>query len=183
MTALRRIAVAPRLGVSFLLWALAGAGLGLALAVAAPFVIGHRSFTVLSGSMEPAIATGDIVVDDSIAPVDARVGDVVTFSDPTNSGRMITHRVRSVRADGGQVNFVTKGDANNAVERWSVAGNGRIGRVVYRVPMLGYALARTRRLGAIFLVAIPALLLGAYELVRIWRTPAPPKETTGGLAG
>ena len=37
----------------------------------------------MSGSMQPAIHTGDVVVDESIAPAEARVGDVVTFKDPT----------------------------------------------------------------------------------------------------
>ena len=45
---------------------------------------GSRRFAVLSGSMEPTIATGDVVVVDKIAPLEARVGDVVTFRSPEN---------------------------------------------------------------------------------------------------
>src|SRR5437899_2420221 len=64
------------------LWAALGAGAGLTLAVAGPYVFGGRSFTVMSGSMQPAIDTGDVVIDETIAPRDARVGDIVTFPDP-----------------------------------------------------------------------------------------------------
>ena len=160
----------------------AGLAAGLLLAAGAPVLFGYHSFTVMSGSMEPAIATGDVVVDRPIPPLEARVGDVVTFSDPHTSGRLITHRLRRVQARGRTAQMVTKGDANNTVERWTVAADGRIGRVAFRVPKLGYALALTRTCySQLLLVALPALLLGAYELVRIWRPRR--DEVHGGVAG
>jgi signal peptidase len=153
-----------------------GFALGLLLAALAPFVVGHKTFTVMSGSMEPAIRTGDLVVDERIRPLEARVGDVVSFDEPGPSRRLVTHRVRSVRADGAQVRFVTKGDANNTVERWSAPAAGQIGRVVYRIPKLGYALAYFRTpFARIALLVIPALALAIYELVRLWRPERDPE--------
>jgi hypothetical protein len=65
---------------------------------------------------------------------------------------------------------VTKGDANTGVERWKVSADGTIGKVEYHVWHLGYLLSWIRgRLGRVVLVVVPALVLGAYELVRIWR--------------
>jgi len=49
-------------------WAAIGLGLGLALAVFGPSVAGYRSFTVLTGSMVPALQVGDLVVDEPVAP-------------------------------------------------------------------------------------------------------------------
>jgi signal peptidase I len=165
-----------------LLSVVGGLAVGLVLAAVALYPAGYRPFTVLSGSMEPAIDTGDVVVDSSIRPLDARVGDVVTFPDPQNQSQLVTHRLRRVRAKGGMVEMVTKGDANNTTERWTVDANGRIGRVEYRVPKLGYALAFVGgKNGKLLLIALPALLLGAYELVRIWR-PRPAKEETPDAA-
>ncbi|MDQ4048439.1 MAG: signal peptidase I, partial [Actinomycetota bacterium] len=141
------------------------------------FVVGQRPYTVLSGSMEPAIGTGDIVVVERISPPDARVGDVVTFSDPEDSGRLITHRVRSSRRRGARIDFVTKGDANNAAERWRVQADGVISRVRYRVPEVGrLALVMRRRGGLALFVLVPLLLLGTHEIARIW---VPQKEATG----
>ena len=57
---------------------------------------------------------------------------------------MITHRVRSTREHDGVVSVVTKGDANNTVERWTIPVDGQLGRVQYRVAHVGYALAFTR---------------------------------------
>src|SRR5205085_788492 len=68
------------------------------------------------------------------------------------------------------VSVVTKGDANTGVERWKVSADGTLGRVEYHVWHLGYLLYWMRGpLGRILLVVLPALLLGVYELIRIWR--------------
>src|ERR671918_635262 len=87
------------------LWAVLGLGAGLLALIAVPLAFDHRPLTVLSGSMEPTLDTGD--------------GVVVTFRDP--HGRLITHRVRAVRERRSGFEFVTKGDANNASERWKIA--------------------------------------------------------------
>lgn len=153
-------------------WAGIGA-LAVAIgAVVAPYALGGRSYTVMSGSMEPRIHTGDVVAEQKIAPLQMRSGDIVTFQDPDVPGRMITHRVRSTRTRDGIVSVVTKGDANNTVERWTVPVDGHVGRVQYRVAHVGYALVAMRTpFGKIVLIILPALLLGILELRRIWRKP------------
>jgi signal peptidase len=144
---------------------------GIALALAAPLAFDARPLVVLSGSMEPALGTGDVSVVRTIAPLDARPGDIVTFRDPGNSEKLITHRVTAMRAEGDGVFFVTRGDANNVSERWRVPASGEIGRVVYRIPELGWALmyARSQGLFVILLGAALALLL-VLELAAIWRS-------------
>src|SRR5215471_14354020 len=126
-------------------WAVLAAGVALALAIAGPLAFGDRPHTVLTGSMEPAISPGDVVIDEQIAPAAARVGDVVTFRDPEDQSRYLTHRVVSVRRQGSHFWFATQGDANNTREHWRVAAGGEIGRVLYTVPWVGHAavLART----------------------------------------
>lgn len=159
-------------------WAVLGAGLGLLLAVAVPLAFGLRPLTVLSGSMEPAIGTGDVVVVERIEPREAHVGDVVTFRDPEHSGRLITHRVRRIHARDGELRFTTKGDANNSVERWSLSPEGELSRVHFHVPAIGYVLSWTRtKFGRLAIFVIPLLLLGLYELFRIWR---PRREEVAG---
>ena len=54
--------------------------------VVAPYALGGRSYTVMSGSMEPRIHTGDVVAEERIAPRDMRSGDIVTFQDPDVRG-------------------------------------------------------------------------------------------------
>jgi signal peptidase I len=161
-------------------WTAMGLAVGLVLGIVAPLALGQRPYTVLSGSMEPAIGTGDVVVVKRMRPAGARVGDVVTFSDPKRTGRLITHRVRSAHARGDQIDFVTKGDANNNVERWRVARSGVISRVQYRVPEVGRLALFTRtRTGLLALVLLPLLVLAIHDIVRIWR---PQEEQRGGAS-
>jgi signal peptidase len=169
-----------RRAVSVVTWAVVGCAVAVAIAVGAPYLFGFKSFTVMSGSMEPAIGTGSVVVERPIAPRDARVGDVVTFPDPEGTGKLITHRVTRMRVNGATASFVTKGDANNTAERWNVPADGSIGRVAYDVPKVGYAMAYMGgRHGRLLLIALPALLLAAFEIARIWR-PERPKGADGG---
>jgi len=165
----------------FALWLFLGALFAALLAAAAPLALGDRSFTMRSGSMTPALETGDVVVTEPISPLSARVGDIVTFVDPEGTGKLFSHRVQSIRPAGDVVHFVTRGDANTSVERWSVPADGSVGRVLYRVPKIGYALVWTGTPeGRIALIVIPALLLCWTALARIWRRdPEPDLESIG----
>jgi signal peptidase I len=152
------------------LWVGLGLLFGTLFAAVAPQLLGFRSFTVRSGSMTPAIETGDVVVTQPISPLSARVGDIVTFVDPEGTGKLFSHRVQSVRAVGDEVAFITRGDANTSTEHWRVPANGSIGHVVYRIPKIGYALSWIDSGPArLALIAVPALLLLWAALVRIWR--------------
>ena len=161
----RLVRLACFLGVGF--------SVGIAAALTVPAAFGMHPFTVLSGSMEPTIHTGDIVVVDQISPLQARVGDVVTFRSPEDPAKLITHRMISMRVRGETVFVVTRGDSNTGVERWSVPTTGTIGRAEYRIPKIGYAANRLgSRFGRLAFLVVPACLLALVELCRIWR-PAP----------
>ena len=48
--------------------------------------------------------------------------------------------------------------------------DGRIGRVMYKLPKLGYALTAVKgRVVILLLITIPALVLAGFALVSIWR--------------
>jgi signal peptidase I len=160
----------------FLGMTVAGFAIGIGLALALPLAFDARPLVVLSGSMEPALRTGDVSVVRSIAPLDARPGDIVTFRDPDNAERLITHRVRAMHVQGDAVVFRTRGDANNVSEHWRVPASGEIGRVTYSIPKLGWVLsyARTKGLFVLMLGGALALLL-VVELASIWR----PEEGDG----
>lgn len=141
-------------------------------------VYGYHMLTVMSGSMEPRLQTGDVIVGRVISAARAHPGDVISFRDPTRSGRLLTHRVMSKRVVGTNFKFVTKGDANTGVERWEVPVDGSLGRVSFRIEKLGYVLAWLRGpLARIAFLAFPALALGGFVVARIWR----PSPSAGAL--
>jgi signal peptidase len=149
-------------------WAVIGAVASLALAVTLPPLFGYQVLTVLTGSMQPTIGVGAVVVDELISPLDASIGDIVTFSDPDRRGRLITHRLQDVRVRGRRAYMVTKGDANDSVERWSVPVDGKVGRVAYQVPKLGYVREWFAGRGGRIALAIVVVCLGIWVLVDLW---------------
>ena len=83
---------------------------------------------VLSGSMEPAIPTGSLVV---IKPSDTyHVGDVITFGGSLKNNVPTTHRIVKVRAESGEKVFITKGDANAHEDSKEVREKDIVGKVV-----------------------------------------------------
>lgn len=149
---------------------IAGLLAGLVLLVMVPVALGWRPYTVLTGSMRPNIQPGDVVMDRPIRVPDMHVGDVVTFSDPSRKGKLVTHRVRSI-AHGAQLTTVeTRGDANNTSERWTVQTKDQVGRVVYVIPKVGKIATLVRNpAGILALVVLPVIGLGFLALRAIWR--------------
>ena len=66
-----RDALIPRQILNGVGWAVVAAAAALVLAVAGPLAFGDHPHTVLTGSMEPTIAAGDVVIDEQIAPTAA----------------------------------------------------------------------------------------------------------------
>ncbi|MEO8695381.1 MAG: signal peptidase I [Acidimicrobiales bacterium] len=113
---------------------------GLSLVGVAALVLlllGYRPLVVRSGSMVPTLRVGDLIVVEEIEATDVRVGDIVTFVDPTGGDETITHRVRAVTDDGALRQFETKGDDNILTESWSIPTTTTVTKEVWRVPAVG----------------------------------------------
>ena len=157
-------------------WLALGIVMGLAAATTAPALLEYRTFNVLTSSMEPSIPVGSVVVDEPIKPAEARPGQVITFPDPGNNSRLFTHRVQRVSFRAGRVYMVTRGDANDAVERWNVPAREEIGRVVYMAPKLGYLRQWAAGRGGQLAALTAVVLWGLSALRDIWRDEEEPAE-------
>ena len=131
--------------------------LALAAAVAVvPRVLGGSALTVLTGSMEPTYAPGDMVIS---APADRyRIGDVVTFQPVSDDPTLITHRIVAVSQGADGPEYVTRGDANGNDDEPIVEAQV-MGSVRYHIPYLGHVsmLAGEHR-GTIIIIAGAALI-------------------------
>jgi signal peptidase len=142
------------------------------VAVVVGLLAGLRPFVIRSGSMAPAIDTGDVIVTRPVHPAQVGPGDVVTFRDPSRSEALVTHRVVEVSPEGDRYTFVTKGDANTGTEQWSVAAQGTVGARALVVPKAGYLVTKLAEPGFRIALLAAAALLGAFEaLRRIWARP------------
>ena len=130
---------------------------------------GGKALIVRSGSMEPAIGVGDLAVTRTVHPTEVDAGDIITFTDPTREGVLVTHRVRRVTPEGQRVAFVTRGDANGASERWTIDRRGTIGLLITTAPKIGYAVSWAAEPAARFtLIVLGGVLIAYSGLRRIW---------------
>jgi signal peptidase len=141
------------------------------IALTAGRVAGFRPLVVRSGSMSPAIGTGDLVLSRAVAAADVRVGDVVSFPDALHPGIPTTHRVVLLHRVGRRLDVTTRGDANQVAERWSAPASGQIPRVALSVPAAGRVVAALGgRVVRLLLLATACTGLAFLALRRIWRT-------------
>ena len=75
----------------------------------------QRTYIVTSGSMEPDLKVGDIILVSKAKPEDIEVGDIITFKQP-GSPMTVTHRCIAIKNQSDVTNFQANGDANNTDE-------------------------------------------------------------------
>lgn len=133
LRALRRV-------VSALL-ALCVVALTLALtALAALPAVNAQAMAVTSGSMEPGIAVGSLLVVRTVDPETVQPGDVITYAGYT-AQNLTTHRVLSRQHVAGKLHFQTQGDANDTPDVDLAPAAGVVGRATLDVPYAGRTLS------------------------------------------
>jgi signal peptidase I len=150
----------------------------LALCALLPLALGWHSTVVMSGSMEPNIATGDILAAQPASGSDVldgriKAGMVVLAEDPMRPGTMYTHRVAMVLPDGG---LVTKGDANATPDPVHLVPGSVQGIEMLRIPYLGIPLQAARTGNVVPATGLVVLTVLAVMIVRDERRLARPRR-------
>jgi signal peptidase len=141
-----------------------------ALAFIVPAALGLQRYVIAGSSMTGTIDLGSVAFEEVVPVDDLRVGDIITYVPPADSGvdNLVTHRIVSLDGD----ELRTKGDANADVDPWKFQLTAATQpRVVFSVPYVGYPLLwlqdrGTRMLvigvpaGLVFLLALGELLGG-----------------------
>lgn len=132
----------------------------------------YGAYVIVSGSMEPVIKIKDAVIIRRADPNDIKVGDVVTYraTDESYYGILITHRVIEIRTENGQKVYVTKGDNNMSADRSPVTAGQIYGKVVMRIPKIGYIkYFLVSSYGWIIAVVVPCLGIIIYDIMKLFR--------------
>jgi len=120
------------------------------------FSPGYDLRLVRSESMKPAINMGDLIITGPLnGPINGEIkpGTIVTYE---YSKELITHRVQSI--DG--KTLVTKGDAVEDADSWSVTLSDVRGVYLFRIPYVGYVTSFVQtKLGWFLAIIIPGALL------------------------
>lgn len=147
--------------------------IGPFLVYAVPEIIGAEdALIVQSGSMEPEIPTGSVIVIYDVDISELEKEDIITFgsgNSPVDGEReLTTHRIIDVQSTQNGYQFRTKGDNNEDPDPTTVSGEQVVGQHAFTVPYMGYLLVELRSLNAFFLlVIIPAILLILSEFKQI----------------
>lgn len=128
------------------------------LVLGAALLLNVKPLVVVSGSMEPGIPTGSLILSQKVPVGDLEVGDVVTV--PKRAGNeLVTHRI--VRIEDAEVGreLVLRGDANDTDDPYGYAVESA-GQHLVTLPGAGYAVAFVQsRSGTILVGATVAVVV------------------------
>lgn len=128
-----------------------------------PDFLGYKPFIVLSGSMEPEIMAGDLIVTKEVDAEELKVGDIISFRVEGNI--VVSHRIADIDKAPGLA-FYTKGDANVGMDAIEVLPEQIEGRYVWRGAGLGrFALFLQTPVGMLVFVVTPLCLFVIYDIV------------------
>ena len=132
-----------------------------------PITGNYKIMTVISGSMAPAIKQGSVVI---VKPEnDYKIGDVITFGPVSKTKAPTSHRIYDVKVNEGNIIYITKGDANNAPDAREISKNEVLGKVLFSVPYIGYAVNFAKQpLGFALIIIIPAAIIIFDEIKNIY---------------
>lgn len=113
-------------------------------------ILGYNYKTVLTGSMEPAIPVGSIVITKEQSSYE--IEDIISFQE---KGSVITHRIISIDRE----RYITKGDANNVADTEEVQQKQILGKVILTIPLLGYL---------VMWLMSPVGIISLFMIIGIW---------------
>lgn len=132
---------------------------------------GFMLFRVVTGSMEPTIPVGALLVTREVDIAAIQVDDIVCFRTQVSEiwGKIVTHRVVGIyEGEYGGILLETKGDANLVTDTFLVDRMNFVGKVVWHTgdgSVLANVLSLfTNKIGFLGCIVIPTLLLAALIL-------------------
>ena len=124
---------------------------------------------VLTGSMEPAIKVGSLVVTRPVEPEEVAFGDIIVFRPVSVGENMITHRVISI-GQSSSLYFETKGDANDKPDPFTVPAQNLIGKICFVAPYWGFFTEFLKTpIGFLLAVVIPGVVIVTSYILAILR--------------
>jgi signal peptidase len=129
---------------------------------------GFGILPILTGSMEPDAAAGDVYITKLVTASELEVGQIFAVNNQV-TGTYYSHRINEIRDLNGLLRITTKGDANGAADRdpYMVSPTGEVSKVISMVPYVGHPMVymntvQGRQLATSFLVLANILGLFAF---------------------
>lgn len=127
---------------------------------------GFMMFRVVTGSMEPTIPVGSLLLTHEVDIESIRLDDIICFRTQVSEiwGKIVTHRVVGIEESvSGGILLETKGDANLVSDIYYVDQSNFVGKVVWHTgdgSILAEALSLfTSKIGFLGFIVMPCLLI------------------------
>jgi signal peptidase len=140
-------------------------------------IFNHRLFIVHSGSMSPTFDAGSLILTRTIDPEEIKENDIITYK-AISDKVATTHRVVEIIPKP-NLQFITRGDANQIDDAEPVTPDEILGKVVIYIPYAGYVLsfARTRK-GMAIIILIPGLIILISQMIQLLKLMKENKESS-----
>lgn len=145
--------------------------IAFSIALTPAILTGHYGFgfsPILSGSMVPMANPGDVFLTRLVPASSLQTGDIIAINNQI-TGTYYSHRINELRTVNGAIRIITKGDANESVDRdpFMVSPVAEVSKVIKVVPYIGRPLVsmntvQGRQSAATFLVVANILALFAF---------------------
>ena len=130
-------------------------------------ILGFKTFTVMSGSMEPEYPVGSMIY---VKPTDyksLKVGDVISYV-ANSDNTIVTHRIVAIETDEKNpevLRFKTQGDANASADAKLVHYKNVLGTPILTIPYLGYIAHNIQQPPGIYITLVAGTLLLAWTFL------------------
>lgn len=139
-------------------------------------IFGYSAFRVVTGSMEPTMSVGAVLLSKDVDIRDVAVGDIICFRSRESShyGSIVTHRVVSITAsEDGSPMLESRGDANYSSDPYLVEENNLIGKVIWYTGKEGFfnkvLSFMSGKIGFLAVIVIPVLVIAGLILHGVGR--------------
>lgn len=117
-----------------------------------PTINGYGTLEVISGSMEPTIDVGDLIIVNTKYD-ELKENDIITFYD--EKGSFVTHRIIEIK-DG---EYITKGDNNNSEDQGTINNDDIVAKYVTRLNGMGKLMAAFKNPITMIMILVIGILV------------------------
>ncbi len=132
-----------------------------------PSIFGYMPMIITNGSMEPIIKVGDIIFSKACDVKSINDDDIISYWDPTNSNKIITHKVDSINEKDGKRYFTTYGVFTGSLDTSVVPEENVLGVYTFKIPVIGNLMlfAQTPQ-GLVMFLLVPLGGVLVYDTIR-----------------
>ena len=132
-----------------------------------PNILGYHIYYIASGSMDPTIKVGEVIVGKETDITEFKENDIVTFYGTKGalSGKIITHRIIKIYEEDGETYLITKGDATGN-EDDPILATDVISVMKFKIPLAGLLIQLiSNKYGFFFIVLIPLGIIFVKQVI------------------